>query len=132
MIRLLGQNAGLLSNALEVGNRLLVDDRWPAAPCLDPDVSSGSIDGHASNAPAIANSTGARPLTPFRGQIRHLIVCSPAGAPLEMLRPRIFSLRRSIQNETSGQVTLHPRGRAMRTIRFPRKGGTASITFNAP
>jgi hypothetical protein len=49
-----------------------------------------------------------------------------------MLRPRIFSLRRSTQNETSGQVTLHPRGRAMRTIRFPRKGGTASITFNAP
>src|SRR6266852_6832472 len=43
MIRLLGQNAGLLSNALEVGKRLFVDDRWPAAPCLHPDVSSGSI-----------------------------------------------------------------------------------------
>src|SRR6202790_4030032 len=39
-----------------------------------------------------------------------------------MLRPRIFSLRCSTQNETSGQVTMHPRGRAMRTIRFPRKG----------
>src|SRR5258706_6536915 len=42
MILLLGQNAGLLSNALEVGKRLFVDDRWPAAPCLHPDVSSGS------------------------------------------------------------------------------------------
>jgi hypothetical protein len=49
-----------------------------------------------------------------------------------MLRPQIFSLRCSTQNETSGQVTMHPRGRAMRTIRFPRKGGTESITFNAP
>src|SRR5260370_31421470 len=39
-----------------------------------------------------------------------------------MLRPRIFSLRCSTQNETSGQVTMHPRGRAMRTIRIPRKG----------
>ena len=37
------QNAGLLSNALEVGKRLFVDDRWPAAPCLHPDVSSGSF-----------------------------------------------------------------------------------------
>jgi hypothetical protein len=36
MIRLLGQNAGLLSNALEVGKYLLVDDRWPAAPCSIP------------------------------------------------------------------------------------------------
>ena len=42
MIRLLGQNAGALSNALEVGNRPFVDGRWPAASCLHPDVSSGS------------------------------------------------------------------------------------------
>jgi hypothetical protein len=42
MIRLLGQNAGLLSNALEVGKRPFVDDRWLAAPCLHPNVSSGS------------------------------------------------------------------------------------------
>src|SRR5713101_766815 len=48
-----------------------------------------------------------------------------------MLRERFFSLRRSKQNETSGQVPMHPRGRAMRTIRFPRKGGTGSIAFNA-
>jgi hypothetical protein len=51
---------------------------------------------------------------------------------LKVLRERFFSLRRSKQNETSGQVTMHPRGRAMRTIRFPRKGGIESITFNAP
>src|ERR1700704_3721992 len=43
---------------------------------------------------------------------------------------RIFSLRRSTQNETSGQVTMHPRERAMRTIRFPRKRGTGSVAFN--
>jgi DDE superfamily endonuclease len=43
MIRLLGQNAGLLSNALEVGKRFFVDDRWPAAPCLPPGVSSASL-----------------------------------------------------------------------------------------
>jgi len=34
MIRLFGQNAGLLGNVLEVGKRRFVDDRWPAAPCL--------------------------------------------------------------------------------------------------
>src|SRR5450432_767835 len=35
----------------------------------------------------------------------------------------IFSLRRSMQNETSGQVTMLPRDRAVRTIRFPRERG---------
>ena len=38
--------------------------------------------GHASNALAIANRTGARPLNAFPGLICHLIACSPAGAIL--------------------------------------------------
>ena len=36
MIRLRGQNAGLVRNALEVGKRLFVDDRWPAAAAEPP------------------------------------------------------------------------------------------------
>jgi hypothetical protein len=44
-----------------------------------------------------------------------------------------FSLRRSTQNETSGQVTMLPRRRSVRTIRLPRKRGTGSdrVRFRA-
>jgi ABC-type branched-subunit amino acid transport system substrate-binding protein len=41
-------------------------------------------------------------------------------------RRRRFSLHRSTKNETSSKVTLHPRARATRSIRFPRKRRTDS------
>jgi hypothetical protein len=43
-----------------------------------------------------------------------------------------FSLRRSTQNETSGQVTMLPRRRAVRTIRLPRKRGTGIGSRSIP